>query len=382
MRGIWTGTAAALLCAGMIGTMTSAQAESTAEFTVGSWSGYSYTDSKSQFTDCAAWTANRDNIQLGVDVTGDWKLQLWLYRKNWSLPQDTDYPISYWIDRDPVHNGRVKFYNQENAFIDVDAGNDVFEELKAGTELTIRTAKYDYIFELNGSRAALSRLVDCVDRNTKAADSNPFGPGTGNQQNQQQQPTQQQPDQQSNQQQSNQQSSTQQGGSTSSSDDTLVKDLTVSPDQVQGFLVEVTGAKPSMIKVVPKKDKAGAGFYDFTTPLGGGEFWQEKLGGDQLQDVAAGYVADYHKQCKGDFEETPNKPVQGQHGQLASGTAACSSSPYQDNGPEFLSYEMTESDGMVSVYITYTGGNAAKAKSDSLGHLIEQRDEDLLRQQN
>jgi hypothetical protein len=41
---------------------------------------------------------------------------------------------------------------------------------------------------------------------------------------------------------------------------------------------------------------------------------------------------------------------------------------------------MAEDQGMISVYVTYTGGNAAKAKTDSLGRLIERRYEDLLQQ--
>jgi hypothetical protein len=159
-----------------------------------------------------------------------------------------------------------------------------------------------------------------------------------------------------------------------------MNDFNQSVDDVQKFLVEVTGARPSMIKVTSKTDKAGGLYYDFTTPLGGGEFWQEKPGTVQLEDIAASYVDDYKKECKGDFETSPAKPVQGQKGQLAAGTAACSNSPYQDNGPEVLSYSMAQDQSMISVYVTYTGGNAAKAKSDSLGRLIEKHYEDLLQQ--
>jgi len=354
---------AALIGAGLIASVGSARAGSTSEFTVGNWSGYSYTDDKNRFTDCAAWTANQDNLNLGVDVTSEWKLQLWLYRKDWHLPQDTDYPVSYWVDRNQVHSGRVKFYNDENAFIDVDDGNGVFEELKAGSQVTIRTYKYDYIFDLGGSRAALGKLIDCVDRNAKATDSNPFGPDNGGQQSQQ-------PDVPQTGQQASQQG---EGGND------LLSNPTMSVDEVKNFIVEVTGAKPSMITATAEKDKSGGQYYTFKTPLGEGQFWQRKVGSASLQEMADSYVAKYKEDCKSGFEDNPNKPVDGDHGHLASGTAACAQSPYQKDGPEFISYSIVENDGVLSYYLTYTGGNAAKAKSDSLGRLIEKRYEDLVK---
>ena len=39
---------------------------------------------------------------------------------------------------------------------------------------------------------------------------------------------------------------------------------------------------------------------------------------------------------------------------------------------------MVETEGVLTYYLTYTGGNAAKAKSDALGKLIERRYEDLV----
>jgi hypothetical protein len=310
-------------------------------------------------------------------VRKDWSLQLWLYGESWNLPLNQTYPVSFWVDRNAQYRGKAVTSGKQSASVDVDADNDVFQELKAGTELTIRTSSDDYVFDLSGSRSALSQLVDCVDQHAKAATTNPFGPGSGTDQgnnNQQQQSNQQQDNQQqSNQQQNNNQQS-------SGSNDAPMNDFTLTVDDVQKFLVEVTGAKPSMIKVTSKTDKAGALYYDLSTPLGGGQFWQEKPGNTQLEDRAASYVASYRKDCKGDFDTSPAKPVQSQHGQLAAGIASCSNSPYQDNGPEVLSYAMAEDQGMISVYVTYTGGNAAKAKTDSLGRLIEKRYEDLLQQ--
>jgi hypothetical protein len=376
MRGIVAAIGAGLLSAAMtLGAVGIAQANENQEYTVGQWTGFSYTDDNDgQFTDCTAWASSRDNVQLGVSVLKDWSLQLYLYSESWNLPQNQSYPVSYWIDRGGQYRGKVQISGKSTVYIDVDEDNGVFQELKAGSELTVRTSSDDYVFDLSGSRNALGQLVDCVDRHTKEATTNPFGPGSGNQGSDQSNNQPQPGDQQTSNQNSNQ-SSNQQGNET---DDTSMKTFTVSVEDVQRFLVEVTGAKPSMIKISSKTDKAGELFYDFTTPLGGGQFWQEKLGGDKLEDIASGYVASYHKECKGDFDDSPLKPVQGEHGNLSAGTASCSNSPYQDNGPEFLSYSMTEEQGVVSVYVTYTGGNAAKAKSDSLGRLIEKRYEDLI----
>ena len=55
----------------------------------------------------------------------------------------------------------------------------------------------------------------------------------------------------------------------------------------------------------------------------------------------------------------------------------------QDNGPEILSYSMStasDNDNIVSVFMTYAGGNAAKTKTDALGKLIAKRSEELLQE--
>jgi hypothetical protein len=368
-----------------------AAAKETQEYTLGEWSASSYTnDSDGQFTDCTAWATNQDSISLGVSVTKDYQLQFYLYDKTWNLPQNQSYPVSYWVDRGGQYRGKVVTSGKSTVYVDVDADNDVFQALKAGSEFTVRTSADDYVFDLSGSRAALGRLIDCVDQHSKSASSNPFGPGSGDDSGSNQpgggqpsggqqtstQPGDNQPS--GNQPSGNQPSGNQPSGGGSNS--APMNDFSASVDDVQKFLVDVTGAKPSMIKVSSKTDKSGALYYDFTTPLGGGQFWQEKPSNTQLQDMAANYVADYRKDCKGDFDDQPAKPVQSQQGALAAGMASCSNSPYQNNGPEVLSYSMAQQGDMISVYVTYTGGNAAKAKTDSLGHLIERRYEDMLQQ--
>jgi hypothetical protein len=347
-----------------------AEAKSVDEFTVGQWGGYSYSDDNNgQFVDCEIWTpVNGDNVQLGIAIPKDYSLQLWLYSKPWSLPANQSYPISYWIDRNPQYRGRAATYNQNNAVIEVESDQAVYDELKAGNELVFRTQDQDYVFDLRGSNAALSRLLNCVDQYSKSASTNPFG-GSGQQQSGGDQGSQPGSD-------GNQQQSSSGGGNEQDNAGTpKLKALTRSTDDVRQFLVDVTGAKPSMISIDTKANKAGYPYYTFSTPIGGGQFWQEYPGNGSLRDLVAGYLSGYKEECKGDFVQDIKDPVQGEHGQMAYGTAACSNSPYQDNGAEVLSYALTASDNVISVYVSYVGGNAAKAKSDALGKLIARRQE-------
>src|SRR6185295_5181690 len=110
---------------------------------------------------------------------------------------------------------------------------DVFDELQNGTQVTFRAQNDDYIFDLSQSRAALNRLLNCFDQYSKQASTNPFGGGSGasDQQNGGGQGSQQ--DASSNNQQQN-----------SSGDSNAVRlaSLTQSADDVQQFLVDVTGA--------------------------------------------------------------------------------------------------------------------------------------------
>jgi hypothetical protein len=385
MRGLATAAVVtAFACFGVtFGSPGKALAKDTQEFTSGQWTGYSYTDdSTGQFTDCTAWVANSDEVQVGVSVLKDRTLKFWLYSKGWNLPLNQTYPVSFWIDRNAEYHGKVATASAQSASVKIDAAQAVYDQLQQGTQLTLRTNAGDYVFALTGSRAALTRLLSCVDQYAKAGVTNPFGGGsTDNQQNNSQTDnSQQNTTQQNNQQNNSQQNGTQSGDqqASNSNSTTTMKTLTLSVQQVHDFLTDVTGAKPSMITATAKADKQGSPYYTFSTPLGGGEFWQEGLGKDKLADIASGYLSDYKKDCKGDFEQNPGDPVQGQHGEMVAGTASCSNSPYQSNGPEFLSYTMSDSDQVVSIYLTYTGGNAAKAKLDALGKLIAKRTGELV----
>ncbi|HEY4163755.1 MAG TPA: hypothetical protein VGM59_11880 [Dongiaceae bacterium] len=348
-----------------------AEAKDTQEFSIGSWNGFSYSDDSSgNFTDCTAWSTNDSGIQVGVSVLKNWSLQLWLYSKSWNLPLDQSYPVSFWVDRNQQFQGRAVIQGAQSAKIDTDQDQEVFNELERGSQLTFRTSSQDYVFNLNSSRAALDRLLDCVDKYSKTASANPFGGDSGAAQNDAQQNTQQNDNQQNN---NPQQNDNQQSGSV------VLKSLTMSDKDMTQFLTDVTGAKPSMIKVTAKTDKAGAAFLDFSTPLGDGEFWQENP--RDLQDVAEIYLNGYKKDCKQGFEPSESDVQKGQKGAFIVATAACSDSPYQNDGPEFITYVVMQSDNVVSIFNTYVGGNAAKAKTDSLGKLIGNHVRDMTQAQ-
>jgi hypothetical protein len=370
MRGLVAALVIVLVC-GMTALTGSARAETkeAQEFTVGQWGGYSYTDdANGQFIDCEIWASGDGDVQFGIAVSKDYSLQLWLYSKPWNLPENQTYPISYWVDRNQQYRGRASTYVGKTVLIDVDRDQDVYDELQAGGEITFRTQNQDYSFSLRGSRAALSRLLECVDQHAKVASTNPFG---GSQQSDDNQPAQQNAGQQNN-------GGDQQQASAGNPSSVKLKELTRSADQMRQFLVDVTGAKPSMIAVEAKADKAGFPHYEFSTPLGAGQFWQEYLGNDTLRDIVLDYFRGYKDECKGQVEQDVKEPVQGKGGQMIVGIATCSNSPYQNNGAEVLSYSLIAADNVISIYVTYAGGNAAKAKSDSLGKLIARRSEDLI----
>ena len=372
MRGFVAALGAVLVCgftarAGL----PQAEAKEAEEFTVGQWGGYVYTnDTTGQFTDCTIWAYNNADVQVGISVNSNYNLDLYLNSKTWDLPANESYPISYWVDRNPVYHGKAATYSQKFVKIEVEKGQAVFDELKSGSQVTFRTQSDDYVFGLTGSSAAMNRLLDCVDRYVKGGTTtNPFGGGGSSTQNGGGQGSQASTEPQGGG--GGTGGSEQNGGGTSMK----LKSLTQSTDQVRQFLVDVTGAKPSMISIDAKENKSGYPYYSFSTPIGAGQFWQEYLGNDALRDVVAGYFNGYKEECKGEFAQDVRDTVKGDRGQAVLGVATCSNSPYQDNGAEVLSYALTASGDVISVYVTFVGGNAAKAKTDSLGKLISRRQE-------
>jgi hypothetical protein len=367
MRGVVAALGAVLVSGMLVATASvPAGAKEIKEFELGQWAGFVFNDDTTgQFVDCTAWAFNNNQVQVGIAINKNWNLELWLNSDAWDLPQNQSYPISYWIDRNPLYHGKAATNSKKFVKIDVERGQDVFDEIRNGSQLTFRTQSDDYVFGLRGSNAALTRLLDCVDRYSKSASSNPFGGGSAGPEN---------PDQGS---QQTSGSNQQQSGGSEQADSSAVRldPLTESTDQVQQFLIDVTGAKPSMVTIKAQQFKSGKPYYYFSTPIGAGQFWQEYLGGDNLRDVVLDYLASYKDECKGSFEHNVADTVQGQRGEAVLGVANCSSSTYQDNGPEVISYAMTTSGDVISIYVTYVGGNAAKAKTDSLGKLIARRQE-------
>jgi hypothetical protein len=355
-----------------------AEAKETEEFTIGQWTGFSYTsEDTGQFTDCTAWALNRDKVQLGISVRKDWSLDLWLNSESWNLPANQSYPISFWIDGNRQYRGRAETNTDKYVVIEADYDQDVFNELQNGSRVTFRTQNLDYVFDLSQSRAALNRLLDCVDQYSKQAATNPFGDQTGDGGQTSGGGQSAQPFGPVEQQDSGQSAITGEAGGGSS---VLVKDLTLSTEDVRRFLVDVTGAKPSMIGVEAKTGKSGYSYYMFTTPIGDGQFWQEHLGGETLRDVVDFYVEDYRADCKGEFNQVVRDPVRGDRGQTLAGTVTCSNSTYQKGEAEVMSFMVKTTDGdLATIYVSYVGGNAAKAKTDNLGKLIARRMEAEIR---
>ncbi|GAB2175793.1 hypothetical protein [Dongia sp. agr-C8] len=372
MRGLMAALGAVLVCgAAALAGFEPAEAKETEEFNIGQWTGFSYTnDDTGQFTDCTVWAFNRNNVQLGVSVKKDWSLELWLNSKSWNLPANQSYAISYWIDRNRQYTGRAETSSDKYVVIAAEYDQDVFNELQNGSQVTFRAQNEDYIFDLSQSRAALNRLLNCVDQYSKQASANPFGGGEAQQGGggQGAQPfgdSQGQPN-----------DSQQQEASSGDQGSVRLKELTLTTDDVRRFLVDVTGAKPSMVSAESKTSKLGNPYYAFSTPIGAGQFWQEHLGNDTLRGVADFYMNAYKEECESDFNQTVQDPVQGDRGAMIVASATCSNSPYQNGGAEVLSYILTVTSGdVISTYVTYVGGNAAKAKTDSLGRLIARRQE-------
>jgi hypothetical protein len=362
MRGV-VAALGAVLVAMALASLAPAEAKETEEFNIGPWKGFSYTsDNTGQFTDCTVWAFNRNNVQLGVSVDKEWHLELWLNSKAWNLPANQSYPVSYWIDRNRQYNGRAETSGDKYVVISAENDQDVFNELQNGSQVIFRAQNDDYSFDLSQSRAALSRLLSCVDQYTKQASTNPFGSGGGSN------------DQQGGGAENNQQQGGGSGAANDQSGSAKMKELTQTADDVLQFLVDVTGAKPSMIGISTKTTNAGYPYYSFSTPIGQGQFWQEYPSDGTIRGRVARYLSGYKEECKGEFDQSIQDMVEGNKGMLSSGSASCSSSPYQNNDAEVVSYVLMSSNNVVSVYVSYTGGNAAKAKTDNLGKLIARRE--------
>jgi hypothetical protein len=156
----------------------------------GNWSGGAY-DEKGQFSYCVVQSGYRSGITLYFSVSPNFTWRLAMSHPQWQLPLNQAVPVSLWVDQAGPYQLQARSVSAIVAAAELPATNDMFNLLRNGNRLAIRAQGTDYIFNLDGTNAALQELVNCVRR--FAANAPPTAPAPSPPAPQVQPPTPQMP---------------------------------------------------------------------------------------------------------------------------------------------------------------------------------------------
>lgn len=102
----------------------------------------------------------------------------WIYLNNetWKLRPSAKYEVTYHVDALAKRSGTITVASPTSAVLHLPSEADVFAQLQSGRLLQITTPAETLSFRLDGTKAALAALSECVDRNREPGAAEPAGP--------------------------------------------------------------------------------------------------------------------------------------------------------------------------------------------------------------
>lgn len=155
-------------------TATVADAKTMYKFRSGPWNASAHTNNKTgAFSHCAASAKYKSGITLVFSVNRNYKWKMSFAKPSWRLNSGNSYPIVYRVDRNRIFKSRATAINSKMAMTPL-PGKNLFNQMRRGRKLYVKTKKDTLGFSLNGSSKMLASLVRCVKKNNVRA-TDPFG---------------------------------------------------------------------------------------------------------------------------------------------------------------------------------------------------------------
>lgn len=267
-------------------------------FSHGNWYGYRIVNEADGGCYVQGFFSN--DIYLGIVLYDNYAVSMFLSSDRWNLPENSTYPVEYWVDGGYRYDATANVYDKRSVDIDIAEDFDVYRMLQDGRELTVRTQGRDFHFGLGGSRTALTKALQCVQENIAASQpttDNPFAAGAASQS----------------------------GGDIA---DYVLAQPTTSTSELAEFIANQIDMDPAGIRVVPNPHAAPSDWWHYTieVPGGYGFYWEEDLRGRSVREIATGWLADMQRECTSDVVTAVKKDASGPRGAHAAGIISCKGS--------------------------------------------------------
>lgn len=138
-------------------------AKQPSEIHTGQWNGGPYNGDDGKFSHCFISADYDSGIRIVFTLLRSYKFSMGFIRPGWNLTIGQEYAIKYWIDKYKVRNGIGVAGSDSRVGLDFERTEALFEEMRRGYGLHVRTAEQDFFFNLKDTYRALRDLRACVD---------------------------------------------------------------------------------------------------------------------------------------------------------------------------------------------------------------------------
>jgi hypothetical protein len=143
---------------------------------VAGWLIGAYDDNRAKFSHCAMSTPYKSGITMYFSISGDYSWRVGWSHEQWRFRKGQSVDLSVYVDGVGPHTLKAMAISEKMALAELPAKAAVFDLMRKGYNMKVYAEGRTYGFNLDGTYAALTEILSCVDRYTGVATPRPVSP--------------------------------------------------------------------------------------------------------------------------------------------------------------------------------------------------------------
>jgi len=131
---------------------------------VAGWQMGAFTSARGQFSHCAMSAAYKSGITMLFSISGDYSWRVGWAHPRWQFTKGQQVPIAIYVDGVGPHNLQAVARDTTIAMAELPSKSTVFNLMRKGYNMKVYVEGQTYGFNLDGTYAALTEVLNCADR--------------------------------------------------------------------------------------------------------------------------------------------------------------------------------------------------------------------------
>lgn len=136
---------------------------------VAGWFVGAYNDKQGQFSHCAMSTPYKSGITMYFSISGDFSWRVGWSHDGWRFAKGQGVDIAVYVDGIGPHTLKANAVSEKMALAELPAKGAVFDLMRKGYNMKVYAEGRTYGFNLDGTYAALTEILNCAGRYTGTA---------------------------------------------------------------------------------------------------------------------------------------------------------------------------------------------------------------------